>query len=175
MNKAIFGVFGLLLIVFKVGSAQPISQTGRKPIHCQGSRGLPRIDKVVNGVPSSFIDSVAIKQELESTYHSMAGHWSLFQIQGGWGKPKAPTQQIELVIDIRGQSTIYAAGKTLGVFTIQLKRNWGGYQSPLNPKGQSLFGQYCHYLDIELCRDTLVLNESIGDGMEYVFERSISK
>ncbi len=102
-------------------------------------------------MPSSLIDSVAIKQETEDTYHAITGRWSLVQIQGGWSKPKAPTRRIELVIDTNGQSKIYNAGKSAGAFTIQLNRNWGGYQSPLNPKGQSLFGQYCRYLDIELC------------------------
>lgn len=129
----------------------------------------------MNGVPSSLIDSVALEQQTEATYRSMAGRWSLVQIQGGWGSPKAADRQIELVIDTGGKSTLYAAGKTVGTFAIQLKRQWGGYQSPLNPKNQSLFGQYCHYLDIELCGDTLVLNEGIGDGMEYVFKRLIPK
>lgn len=175
MNRNILGAIALLMIAFKVSSAQPADQIGRKPIHCQGLNEPPQIGKLINGVISSEIDSLALKREIDSTYQSMSGRWLIVQIQGGWGSPKLPTQPIELTIDNKGQTIIREANKTIGAFNIQLIRNWGGYQSPLNPEGQSLFSQHVHRLDIELCGDTLVLNEGRGDGMEYVFKRSISK
>ena len=175
MTKHVIGAIGLLLVMLRVGLAQPIERVSRKPIHCQGLEEPPKIDKLVNGVLSSRMDSVALKQETEATYQLMAGRWNLFQVQGGWGGPKEPNRQIELVIDNRGQSSLYEAGKIVGAFAMQLIRNWDSYQSSLNPKGQSLFSQYCRKLDIELCKDTLVLIEGRGDGLEYVFKRTVAK
>jgi hypothetical protein len=165
-------------VVFMVVSVSALSQvpspSALKEIHCPPLPMLVSVEKVVNGVSYSGIDSTLLRREVDSVYTHIKGNWSLFQEQGGWGSPKLPSRKIALVVDELGNAVISENGKQLAVFQFKLRRDWLSIYTPLNGRSQSFFMGMVRGLMVELCQDMLVLNEAIGDGREYVFKRSVT-
>jgi hypothetical protein len=170
-------VIGLVLVFISQSVSvwsQVISPPSLKEIHCPPIEMLVSVERVVNGVAYSGIDSTLLRKEVDSIYTHLKGNWSLFQVQGGWGRPKLPNGKINLVIDELGNAVISEQDKELISFQFKLRRDWQAIYSPLEAQSQSFFMKMIRGLIIELCQDTLVLNEARGDGREYVFKRLTS-
>ena len=59
----------------------------------------------------------------------------------------------------------------MAVFKIKLRKIWNTYYSPIEGRKQKFFTGMLRELLVEVCEDTLVLNEYLGDGEGYVFKR----
>lgn len=148
-----------------------------EPIHCPPLAMIPMVvERMAKDVKQSDIDSTVIYREREvaSLYTQIKGRWLLYQVQGGWGSPKRSDRKIDMTIDEIGNTVISEKNKQLAVFQFKLRRDWQSIYTPIDGRSQSFFIGMTRGLMIELCQDTLVLNEAIGDGMEYVFRRIIT-
>jgi hypothetical protein len=150
---------------------QRVAQTPLKPIHCPPLEVPTPVESFIQSKPGSSVDSTRLRRDLDSTYARMKGRWYLFQIQGGWSGPKLPHREVAITIDEVGNAVIAEKEKPLAVFRFKLRKDWMAIHSPLEGRKQSFFIGMTRELIVEVCQDTLVLNEAIGDGMEYVFKR----
>ncbi|MVM32137.1 hypothetical protein GO755_18955 [Spirosoma sp. HMF4905] len=159
------------MVIFTHVWAQTIAQPPIKPIHCPPLEEPARIEKVVNGVLYDGIDSTALQKEIDSTYAQLKGRWFLYQLQGGWSAPNRTDRQITMTIDELGHAVIVEQNKPLAIFQFKLRRDWQSIYTPIVGRNQSFFLGMTRGLIVEVCQDTLVLNEALGDGLEYVFKR----
>ena len=146
-------------------------------IHCPPLAMIPVVvERMAKDVKQPDIDSTVIYREREvaSLYTQIKGRWLLYQVQGGWGSPKRPDRKIDMSVDEIGNAVISEKHKQLAVFQFKLRRDWQSIYTPVDGRSQSFFIGMTRGLMVELCQDTLILNEAIGDGMEYVFRRTIT-
>ena len=164
------GAIFLAMLSIRV-RGQQAAQPPLKPIHCPPLEMPVSVESFVQVDTLPRVDSTLLRKELSSVYARMQGHWYLFQIQGGWSGPKLPYRKVNITIDGLGNAVIADEDKPLAVFRIKLRKIWNAYYSPIEGRKQKFFTGMLRELVIEVCGDTLVLNEYLGDGQEYVFKR----
>ena len=150
---------------------QTVAQPPLKTIHCPFFKIPESIESTVQAPLHPRIDSTILSRELDSVYTQLKGRWYLFQIQGGWSGPRLPHREVNITIDRQGNAVISEKNQQLAVFRFKLRKGWQRYSSGIEARKQSFFNKSIYSLDIEVCQDTLVLNEHLGDGLEYVFRR----
>ena len=164
------GVIYLVMLSMPVWG-QKVAQPPLKPIHCPPLEVPIPIESFVHTEPGSGVDSTLLRKELDSAYARMKGRWYLFQIQGGWGGPKLPHREVDIMINEFGDAVIAEKNKPLAVFRFRLRKVRTAYHSPIERGKHPFFSDITRELIVEICQDTLVLNQAIGDGLEYVFKR----
>lgn len=150
---------------------QTVTQPTLKPIHCPYFKRPESVESTVQAPLHSRIDSTILLRELDSVYGQITGRWYLFQIQGGWSGPQLPHREVNITIDRLGNAVISEKNQQLAVFRFKLRKGWQMYSSGIEGRKQSFFSKSINQLNVEVCQDTLVLNEALGDGQEYVFKR----